>query len=183
MTTPVVDKPNPVERFIFASRYVLVPMYLGLIAVQTAYAIKFVIECFTMLRGFLAMEENVLLVSALSLVDMVMIANLINMVIVGSQSSFVAELHVDPTAKPSWLKHISSGILKIKMGTSLIGVSVIHLLRSFIDADTVKWDTLEKQLWICGAFLLSSVVLAFIEYVTHLEHVRPKAADNGGQTH
>lgn len=166
-TEPARKKLGPVESAIFSSRYLLVPMYFGLVVVSLAYTVKFTAEAWHVLMNFWSMEENELMLTALQLVDMVMVANLISMIVIGSQSAFVNDLSTAEGQKPQWLKRISSGLLKIKMGTSLIGVSSIHLLRSFINAGELGWDTIQKQLAIHAAFVLSSLFLAWIEWLTH----------------
>ena len=102
---------------------------------------------------------NEILLQTLEDVDIVMIANLVKMIITGSYNSFVSKEHSESTEK------VSSGLLKVKMSTSIMGVSAIHLLKSFIEAPTLDWDTIWKQIAIHSIFIVGAIVLAVIDYL------------------
>jgi uncharacterized protein (TIGR00645 family) len=155
------------ERLIFASRYLLIPIYLGLILAQIAYTGKFICEVYPVLSHFWRSDETEIMLMVLTLIDMAMVANLISMVIIGSYSAFINDLSLGKGRRPSWLKHISSGLLKIKMGTSLVGISLIHLLRTFINIEQTSWTVIYKQLWIIGTFVIASFALSVIESLNH----------------
>jgi uncharacterized protein (TIGR00645 family) len=158
-----------IERFIFVGRWVLAPMYVGLIVGELIYVYRFLIELTHILGHFTTITEEELLIGMLSLVDITMIGNLIAMVTIGGYSIFVSEINFqDISHKPRWLNnHISSGTLKIKMCATLIGITLIHLLKSFINAPHANWNDIGKLLAIHAMFLVSIAVLAGVEKLTH----------------
>lgn len=122
------------EYVVFASRWLQAPLYFGLIAAQVVYTIKFIQELIHIVGSSTISTELQLLLGILSLVDFTMVANLLAMVIIGGYATFVSKLNVDHhDDKPDWLDHIDPGTIKVKLASSLIGISSIHLLRSFID--------------------------------------------------
>lgn len=144
---------------IFSIRWGLVPMYLGLWLVIGLYNIVFFKEMVEVCRHMGTLTEADLMLFALGLVDMTMIANLVVMTTIGGYSIFVKEFdYMTLTDRPRWLKDISSSTQKIKMGMSLIGISLVHLLKSFIGADTVSWNDIAKEALIAGIFLLATYV-------------------------
>ncbi len=157
------------ERIIFSSKYLLIPFYMGLFIVLLAYLKVYCLELYEMVFHIKLSSENILLMS-LEMVDVVMIANLIKMIITGSYTSFVNKDHSIKGERPA-----SSGILKVKMATSLIGVSSIHLLKTFIECSvhTKDWNTLWQQVVIHVSFLIGAFILAWIEYI----HVKGEALE------
>ena len=131
-----------VESLIFGSRWLLIPFYLGLIVVMTIYTFVYVKEIVHLVSEVDHITKENVMLMILELVDIVMIANLVKMIITGSYNSFVDKSHGFTG------ENISSGMLKVKMSTSLIGVSSIHLLQTFINASAVTWDELNKQMLI-----------------------------------
>ncbi len=127
------------EYLIFASRWVQAPIYLALICAALAYAWKSVQELLHLLDGFPAATESSIMVGILSLVDISMVANLVNMVVVGGYVTFVSRIDFgDNGDRPDWLDHINANTLKVKLAGSLASISAIHLLKSFIAiTDTV----------------------------------------------
>lgn len=153
---------------IFSIRWGLVPMYLGLWLVIGLYNIVFFKEMVEVCRHMGTLTEADLMLFALGLVDMTMIANLVVMTTIGGYSIFVKEFdYMTLTDRPRWLKDISSSTQKIKMGMSLIGISLVHLLKSFIGADTVSWNDIAKEALIAGIFLLATYVLCLIDGRLH----------------
>lgn len=150
---------NLVEKMLFGSKWLLVPFYFGLIVAQTVYLFWFCKDVWHLLwsAGYMTKEGGMLII--LELVDIVMIANLIKMIISGSYTSFITKDHEEKSEKSS------SGLLKVKMASSLVGVSSIHLLQSFINAESLDWDVIIKQLWMHGAFLVGALILMVIEYL------------------
>lgn len=148
-----------VEKSLFGSKWLLVPFYFGLIIAQLVYLYWFTGDVWHMLSHAQTMsnEEGMLII--LELVDIVMIANLIKMIISGSYTSFITKDHSETAEKSS------SGLLKVKMASSLVGVSSIHLLQSFINSEKLDWDTITKQIWIHLMFLVGALVLMIIEYI------------------
>lgn len=139
-----------IEKIIFSSKWLLIPFYLYLFWTLLYLMGHFVTD------GHISNET---LMATLEAVDVVMIANLVKMIITGSYNSFVDKNHTESSEK------VSSGLLKVKMSTSVMGVSSIHLLQSFISAETLDWDTIWKQVLIHGVFIIGSAFLAWIDYL------------------
>jgi uncharacterized protein (TIGR00645 family) len=180
MEKPPADKPiaerleHGLEYFIFASRWVQAPIYVALIFAAIAYAWKSVQELIHLLGGFATATESSIMLGILSLVDISMVANLVNMVVVGGYVTFVSRIDFgDNGDRPDWLDHINANTLKVKLAGSLASISAIHLLKSFIDitsaasADKPMSANHEKViLWqaiIHGVFLLSMILFAWGE--------------------
>lgn len=162
---------HPIQRTVFNSRFLLVPVYFGLIIAEIGYSVKFFQEIYHMACEFKGLGETELLIGVLTLLDIAMIANLIMMIIIGSYSTFVSELQLNKTeAKPAWLNHISAGTLKVKMGSSIIGVSSIHLLKDFIGAENINWDTCWKRMAIHIAIVISTVALQWFTLGEKIDH-------------
>ena len=162
------------EYFIFASRWVQAPIYVALIFAAFAYAWKSVQELFHILGGFSTATESSIMLGILSLVDISMVANLVNMVVVGGYVTFVSRIDFGASGdRPDWLDHINANTLKVKLAGSLASISAIHLLKSFIDitATTTGGATFtagqEKVImWqsiIHGVFLASMILFAWGE--------------------
>lgn len=151
-----------IERMLFSSKWMLVPFYLGLMIALVPFFIVDAKEVWHLIVETPKLEKTDAMMILLELVDMAMIAALIRMIIIGGYTSFVCKNHSEEGEKSS------SGVLKVKLGTALIGVSSIHLLQTFIRAtqDTaITWDILSKQLAIHGAFLAGALILAIIDYL------------------
>lgn len=153
-----------IEGILFGSKWLLIPFFFGLIATQAVYCYMNLHEVWHLLNNFNHMREAEGMLIVLGLVDMTMIACLIYMIISGSYNSFISKEHHEETAR------ISSGLLKIKMATSIVGVSSIHMLQSFIGAQTNSWDVILKQLAIHGGFILGALALAWIDKL-HEDHL------------
>jgi uncharacterized protein (TIGR00645 family) len=122
------------EYFIFASRWSQAPIYVALIFAAVAYAWKSVQEVVHLLADFSGATESSLMLGILSLVDISMVANLVNMVVVGGYVTFVSRIDFEENGdRPDWLDHINANTLKVKLAGSLASISAIHLLKSFID--------------------------------------------------
>ena len=171
---------NILEYFIFASRWVQAPIYGALIFAAIAYAWKSVQELLHLLDGFSAATESTIMVGILSLVDISMVANLVNMVVVGGYVTFVSRIDFgDSGDRPDWLDHINANTLKVKLSGSLASISAIHLLKSFIAiTDLVGTGAAmtanhEKViLWqaiIHGVFLASMILFAWGEKMQRVE--------------
>ena len=155
------------EKLVFASRWFQLPMYIGLIAAGLLYAWKFVIELVHIAGHVNTLTESELMLGVLTLVDIVMVANLLVMVIIGGYATFVSKLgsidgHED---RPAWLDYVDAGTLKIKMAGALVGISGIHLLKAFIDIGEKSHRDVMWQVIIHGVFLLSAIALAWTEKI------------------
>lgn len=161
-------------RLIFLSRWLQAPLYLGLIIAQGVYVFRFFMELWHLITMAMKVgevkEADVMLV-VLGLIDVVMIANLLIMVIIGGYETFVAKLRLDGHPdQPEWLSHVNAGVLKVKLATALIGISSIHLLKTFIDMKHLlkpetQWHQSEIfwQVIIHMVFVFSALMLAWIE--------------------
>ena len=175
---------RPLPRFIFASRWLQLPLYLGLIAAQCVYVFHFWVELVHLVEAALGdphaldllvksigykasadwtpkLNETVIMLVVLGLIDVVMISNLLIMVIVGGYETFVSRMDLeDHPDQPEWLSHVNASVLKVKLATAIIGISSIHLLKTFINAENYSDKTLLWQTLIHVAFLLSAMAIA-----------------------
>lgn len=155
------------ESFIFASRWIQAPLYLGLIVAQVVYCWLFMVELSHLVAGAFGphhMTETDVMLIVLGLIDVVMIANLLVMVIVGGYETFVSRLDLEGHPdQPEWLSHVNAGVLKIKLSTAIIGISSIHLLKSFINAANLSEHTLLWQVIIHVVFLFSALAMAIVD--------------------
>jgi uncharacterized protein (TIGR00645 family) len=171
---------NTLEYFIFASRWVQAPIYVALIFAAIAYAWKSVQELLHLLDGFSAATESTIMVGILSLVDISMVANLVNMVVVGGYVTFVSRIDFgDNGDRPDWLDHINANTLKVKLAGSLASISAIHLLKSFIaitdfvgSGAAMSANHEKVILWqaiIHGVFLASMILFAWGEKMQRVD--------------
>lgn len=152
------------ERIIFMSRWLQAPMYLGLIIAQAVYVWKFGHELVHLVSSANQMKEVEVMLVVLGLVDVVMVANLLLMVVVGGYETFVSRLYLEGHPdQPEWLDHIDAGVLKIKLAMSLITISSIHMLKTFINAENIPNDKIMAQVGIHTIFLISAIALAWAE--------------------
>lgn len=174
---------RPLPNLIFASRWLQVPLYLGLIAAQGVYVFHFLVELLhlieaafgnqTALQALITsigyktgapvttLNETVIMLVVLALIDVVMISNLLIMVIVGGYETFVSRLDLEGHRdQPEWLSHVNASVLKVKLATAIIGISSIHLLKTFINADNYTDRVLIAQTVIHITFLLSALAIA-----------------------
>ena len=165
-------KPPPrayaIEKLVFASRWLQAPLYIGLIAAQAVYAYKFLIELKNMF--LIAMDGDVsgvmLMMSVLGLIDVVMVANLLAMVIIGGYETFVSRLDLEGHPdQPDWLSHITPGNLKVKLCMAIIGVSSVHLLKTFVNIENIPNpnQTIFWQIIIQVVILLSAYVMVIVD--------------------
>jgi uncharacterized protein (TIGR00645 family) len=179
---------RPLPGLIFASRWLQLPLYLGLIAAQAVYVFHFWVELVHLLEAafgsqdalqqlvtsigykqtvpITSLNETVIMLVVLALIDVVMISNLLIMVIVGGYETFVSRMglqgHPD---QPEWLSHVNASVLKVKLATAIIGISSIHLLKTFINADNYTDRVLIAQTAIHITFLLSAIAIAYTDKI------------------
>ena len=189
MTDPVTPQPprlRPLPQFIFASRWLQLPLYLGLIAAQGVYVFHFWVELLHLLEAAFgsqtalqalitsigyrqdvavpALNETIIMLVVLALIDVVMISNLLIMVIVGGYETFVSRMNLeDHPDQPEWLSHVNASVLKVKLATAIIGISSIHLLKTFINAANDTDKVLMWQTLIHVTFLLSALAIAMTD--------------------
>jgi uncharacterized protein (TIGR00645 family) len=152
---------------IFLSRWLQAPLYFGLIVAQGVYVYHFLVELLHLIQETTTITETEIMLTVLGLIDVVMIANLLVMVIVGGYETFVSRLNLqNHPDQPEWLSHVNAGVLKVKLATALIGISSIHLLKSFIEADRLPEKVVFWQVTIHLAFVLSALLLAVTDRLT-----------------
>ena len=184
---------RPLPNLIFASRWLQLPLYLGLIAAQGVYVFHFWVELVHLLEAafgsqdalqklvtsigyksgapLTGLNETVIMLVVLALIDVVMISNLLIMVIVGGYETFVSRMHLEHHPdQPEWLDHVNASVLKVKLGTAIIGISSIHLLKTFINAANYDTKVLMWQTIIHVVFLLSALAIAYTDKILNSTH-------------
>lgn len=153
-------------QMIFWSRWLQAPLYLGLIVAQGVYVYLFMIELTHLISGAEKLGETGIMLLVLGLIDIVMIANLLIMVIIGGYETFVSRLNIkEHPDQPEWLSHVNAATMKIKLAMALIGISSIHLLKTFINADNMTEATIMWQVIIHVTFLLSAIAMAYTDRI------------------
>jgi uncharacterized protein (TIGR00645 family) len=200
MTNPRPTTPNlgKLPALIFASRWLQLPLYLGLILAQAVYVFHFWVELVHLIQAAFGdshalqqiyeatgqhadaapthLTETTIMLVVLGLIDVVMISNLLIMVIVGGYETFVSRMNLEGHPdQPEWLNHVNASVLKVKLATAIIGISSIHLLKTFINAGNQSDKVLIAQTVIHVAFLLSALAIALTDRVLHVAH----PADDG----
>ncbi len=191
--------PNPasrgIGRLIFASRWLQAPLYVGLIVAQLVYVVVFMVELWHLGEQVFSdishLDEAAIMLAVLGLIDVVMVANLLIMVIIGGYETFVSRMNVDDHPdQPEWLSHVNANVLKVKLAMAIIGISSIHLLKTFIevggmspngiseDGDTYTPTGVMWQVIIHCVFILSAVALALIDRMSY--HVPKKGELHDG---
>ncbi len=173
------------EKTIFASRWLQAPLYVGLIVAQGIYVYQFLLELWHLLHFAIHQPAEVkdpathIMLGVLGLIDVVMIANLLIMVIIGGYETFVSRLHLDDHAdQPEWLSHVNAGMLKVKLATALISISSIHLLKTFIEVrspgivftnDAVMWQVIIHVVFVLSALALAAADRIMLGGMKHSE--------------
>lgn len=162
------------ENLIYASRWLLAPIYLGLSLGLLALAIKFFQEVFHLLPNVLAMAENDLVLVLLSMIDLTLVGGLLVMVMLSGYENFISKLDIDEDKeKLSWLGKMDSGSLKNKVAASIVAISSIHLLRVFMEARNVENDKLMWYVIIHLTFVLSAFVMGWLDQMSRSDK-KPK---------
>jgi len=187
---------RPLPALIFASRWLQLPLYLGLIVAQGIYVWLFWQELYYLLMATFGdanalthvldsvtveggqrpkkPDETVLMLVVLGLIDVVMISNLLIMVIVGGYETFISRMGLESHPdQPEWLSHVNASVLKVKLATAIIGISSIHLLKTFINAAAYEDNVIIAQVGIHITFLLSAIAIAAAD------RVMPAVSPNG----
>jgi uncharacterized protein (TIGR00645 family) len=162
---------RPLPQLIFASRWLQLPLYLGLIVAQGVYVVLFLKELWHLVLHTLNYTEQEIMLVVLGLIDVVMISNLLIMVIVGGYETFVSRMDLERHPdQPEWLSHVNASVLKIKLAMAIIGISSIHLLRTFLYAGQLgKENALYTEagvMWqaiIHALFIASAIGVAMVE--------------------
>ena len=196
---PVPPAPmRPLPSLIFASRWLQLPLYLGLILAQAVYVFHFWVELVhlieaafgntTALKSLVSsigyksdfevtsLNETIIMLVVLALIDVVMISNLLIMVIVGGYETFVSRMNLESHPdQPEWLSHVNASVLKVKLATAIIGISSIHLLKTFINAANYDLKVLMWQTIIHVVFLLSALAIALTDRLLTASHAAANA--------
>ena len=186
---------------IFASRWLQLPLYVGLIAAQGVYVFHFWVELVHLLKAVFgnqaalqslissigyktdvqitSLNETIIMLVVLALIDVVMISNLLIMVIVGGYETFVSRMNLQGHPdQPEWLSHVNASVLKVKLATAIIGISSIHLLKTFINAANYEEKVLLWQTLIHVTFLFSALAIAYTDRIMALTSASGKAAQH-----
>ncbi len=167
---------KPLPALIFSSRWLQLPLYIGLIVAQCVYVFLFLKELWHLVTHAFDFSEQQIMLVVLGLIDVVMISNLLIMVIVGGYETFVSRLRLQGHPdQPEWLSHVNASILKIKLAMAIIGISSIHLLRTFIEAGNIgivgktanyTESGVLLQTLIHVVFILSAIGIAWVDKMT-----------------
>jgi len=162
--------------FIFGSRWLQVPLYIGLILAQCVYVVLFMKELWHLVSHATTFSEQEIMLIVLALIDVVMISNLLVMVIVGGYETFVSRLRLEGHPdQPEWLGHVNANILKIKLAMAIVGISSIHLLKTFIEAGNlgqpsakyteagIMWQTIIHMI-----FIISAIGIALVDRMSQV---------------
>lgn len=157
---------DTVGRLIFISRWLQAPLYLGLIITQCIYVYRFILELWHLIASVTSLGESEIMLAVLGLIDVVMIANLLIMVIIGGYETFVSRLRLEGHPdQPEWLSHVNAGVLKVKLATALIGISSVHLLKTFIGMEEkgISQQIIYGQIALHMTFVFSALLLAYTD--------------------
>jgi uncharacterized protein (TIGR00645 family) len=189
---------TPIPAFIFMSRWLQLPLYVGLILAQCVYVFHFWVELKDLIGAAMGndaslqhifqaiavpgsttvptkLTETIIMLVVLGLIDVVMISNLLIMVIVGGYETFVSRMHLEGHPdQPEWLSHVNASVLKTKLAMAIIGISSIHLLKTFINAAQYDAKVLIAQTCIHVVFLLSAMAIAYTDRITTVTHNESK---------
>ncbi|MGC3992273.1 MAG: TIGR00645 family protein [Chthoniobacteraceae bacterium] len=160
---------HPLGGLIFFSRWLQAPLYLGLIVAQGLYVYRFFVELWHLIVEVRQLDESTIMSGVIGLIDVVMIANLLIMVIIGGYETFVSRLNLDNHPdQPEWLSHVNAGVLKVKLATALIGISSVHLLQSFIKIGdpSVNHENILWQVIVHLTFVVSALLLAWTDRIS-----------------
>ncbi len=180
---------GPLPALIFSSRWLQLPIYLGLIAAQGVYVVLFLKELWHLVSHATQLSEQDMMLIVLGLIDVAMISNLLMMVIVGGYETFVSRLRLERHPdQPEWLSHVNASVLKVKLAMAIIGISSVHLLKTFINvgdiglprvhipgklevpisSEGVMWQTIIHTI-----FILSALGIAWTDRIMHAAATKP----------
>ena len=182
------NKISTMAHFLFLTRWLQLPLYLGLVLAQCVYVFHFWVELSDLIGAVMGnqnalqhildtvtikgaerpvkLTETAIMLVVLGLIDVVMISNLLIMVIIGGYETFVSRMNLEGHPdQPEWLSHVNAGVLKVKLATALISISAIHLLKSFINAEHMSEKALMWQVIIHMTFVVSAIAMAYTDKV------------------
>jgi uncharacterized protein (TIGR00645 family) len=160
-----------IERTLFASRWILAPVYLGLSLALLALGIRFFIEIAHVLGAIMTISESDMVLTLLSLIDLVLVGSLIVMVMFSGYENFVSRIDVGGDGdKLGWLGKLDAGTLKLKVAASIVAISSIHLLQKFMDVEKIDGDKLLWYVIIHLTFVVSAVMLGVLDRMAFAAH-------------
>jgi uncharacterized protein (TIGR00645 family) len=163
-----------IERLLFASRWILAPVYLGLSLALLALGVRFFIEIVHVLGTLMTISESEMVLTVLSMIDLVLVGSLIVMVMFSGYENFVSRIDAGAEAeKLGWLGRLDAGTLKLKVAASIVAISSIHLLQKFMDVEKIENDKLLWYVVIHLTFVVSAVMLGVLDkmsFAAHREH-------------
>ncbi len=163
-----------IEKLLFASRWILAPVYLGMSIALIALGIKFFQEAWHVISHVIFMEESDLVLTLLAMIDLVLVGSLIVMVMFSGYENFVSRIDVAGEGdKLGWLGKLDAGTLKLKVAASIVAISSIHLLRAFMEAQSIPNDKLMWYVIIHLTFVGSAVMMGVLDkmaFASHREH-------------
>lgn len=158
----------PWTAYIFISRWLQAPLYFGLIIVLVVYVYVFAMGLLHLVSGINSLQETKIMLQALDLIDVVMIANLLIMVIIGGFETFVSRMHIrNHPDHPEWMNEVNAGTMKVKLALALITISSIHLLRTFMDPTQKENQVVMWQVAIHLTLVVSALLMAFTNKLMH----------------
>lgn len=157
---------NIIETIIYNSRWLLVPVFLSLVIALAAFAIHFMVMVFNFSFDLFSYEKNDLLLMLLTFVDKVLVAGLIVMVLIGGYENFVGKMNIEPSKnRLSWLGKVGSSSLKVKLSTSIVSISSIHLLKIFLDVGSYSNQELAWTTGIHFVMVITALLLVFMDKI------------------
>jgi uncharacterized protein (TIGR00645 family) len=160
-----------IEKSLFASRWILAPIYLGLTIAMLAVGVKFFQEAFHVMFHVWTMSEADMVLAVLAMIDMVLVASLVVMVMLSGYENFVSQIELaDEGKKLDWLGKLDATALKLKVSASIVAISSIHLLQIFMNAQQTPNDKILWYVILHLTFVVSSVLMAVMDRIGHRNH-------------
>src|SRR6187397_2787223 len=158
------------EKLLFASRWILAPIFLGLSLALVALGVKFFQEVWHVFHHLLEVEESDLVLTVLAMIDITLVGSLIVMVMFSGYENFVSTIDAKGTESLGWLGKMDSGTLKLKVAVSIVAISSIHLLRIFMKAETTDNDKIMWYVILHMTFVVSAVLLGVLDKMSFAKH-------------
>lgn len=160
-----------IEKLLFASRWILAPVYLGMSIALVALGIKFFEEAWHVISHVFTMQESELVLTLLAMIDLVLVGSLIVMVTFSGYENFVSRIDIDGEGdKLGWLGKLDAGTLKLKVAASIVAISSIHLLRAFMNAQQIDNDKLMWYVIIHLTFVVSALLMGVLDKIAFAAH-------------
>ena len=158
------------EKALFASRWILAPIFLGLSLALIALGFKFFQQAWHIFSDLVEMKESVLVLTVLAMIDIVLVGSLIVMVMFSGYENFVSTIDAKGSDTLGWLGKMDSGTLKLKVAASIVAISSIHLLQVFMEAKTIDNMKIMWYVVLHMTFVLSAVLLGVLDRISFSKH-------------